>query len=116
MKKVYAIKDVKADCFLTPFTSENDATASRALGGIVNDRQSMFGQHPEDYVVYHVGSFDQTSGQLVGEDTPRYAFSCTQLVQVAAGGCAVNLSGTLPEGTADKIVGGKKDGHVSKSE
>lgn len=114
MKKVYAIKDVKADCFLTPFTSENDATASRALGGIVNDKQSMFGQHPEDYVVYHVGQFDQASGQLVGEDTPRYAFSLAQLVQIAPGGCAVNISGTLPTDTAEKI-GGKKDGHDTKS-
>jgi len=97
MKKLYAIKDVKANCFLTPFTSENDATASRALGGIVNDKQSMFGLHPEDYVVYHVGSFDQQSGSVVGEPTPVYAFSCTQLVQVVPGGCAVNISGTYPQ-------------------
>ena len=90
------LRDVKADCFLTPFTSENDATASRALGGIVNDKQSMFGQHPADYVVYCVGTFDQSSGQLVGEDTPRYAFSLTQLVQIATAGHTVDISGTLP--------------------
>lgn len=81
IKKIFCILDEKANAFLTPFVSENAATATRALQGAANDKQSFLGLYPEDYSVYELGSFDDQTGVIVPASKREYCFRILDLVQ-----------------------------------
>jgi len=74
---VYSIYDIKALAFLQPFFSLNDRTACRAVGAVVNDAGTLLAKHPEDFVLFHVGEYEDTKGLLSGKPVP------TQVCMVA---------------------------------
>ena len=54
----YVIMDDKLDFYNVPFYFINDDVCLRALANIVNNDESHgFYKYPEDYTLYHVGSF-----------------------------------------------------------
>lgn len=80
MKMMYALFDKKAKAYLTPFFSENSATAMRTLVGPANSRESFLGVYPDDYDVYILGDFDEQSGKVNGIN-PEYVFRIADLVR-----------------------------------
>ena len=75
----YCVLDRKAGVFNTPYFLINDAVAVRQLNILVNDKSSMIGKFPEDYILYCVGKFDMLKGKLVAEDFPREIIQAIQL-------------------------------------
>lgn len=65
IQKMFAVRDTKAQAFLQPFFSSANGSALRAMGDAVNDGKSPFSAHPEDYILYEVGSFDDNTAELV---------------------------------------------------
>lgn len=65
---IFAIKDSKGECFLSPFMMRTDGEAIRAFDTVVKRGDSELSQHPEDYFLYRVGSFDVLTGILVCEE------------------------------------------------
>lgn len=64
--KCYAILDAKiADFHLAIFDIKNEG-AMRQFSDAVNDQQTRWNKHPEDYSLWYVGEFDTTKGSLVG--------------------------------------------------
>lgn len=62
---VYAVRDIKTG-FLTPTLDQNDVSAARNFEhAVLNNRDSLFFSHPEDYALFCVGSFDTDSGELL---------------------------------------------------
>lgn len=82
--KVYAVLDVKMNLFLPPFTSRNTGTAIRAFGDMYNNPASPFGKHPEDYVLYEIGSMDCEKGTLTGSN-PHVIAKALDFVKVSSG-------------------------------
>ena len=66
MKKLYTVYDRKSKAFFSPFTSENDDTAKRMLASSVNSSGTMISQYPEDYDLFMIGSFSETTGCVTG--------------------------------------------------
>ena len=64
MLNCYAIYDKKALSFATPFFAVNDDVAMRSFEDLVRDRRSLVSQHPEDFALHLVGSFEPESGRL----------------------------------------------------
>lgn len=62
---VYSIYDLKACVYGTPYFILNDQVAIRMFSDLVNDERSNVYRHPEDYVLYVVGSFDDSSGEIM---------------------------------------------------
>lgn len=62
--KMYAVYDGKAEAFYAPFPAPNDQLAARWLEEMVNDLDTVFGKHPEDFTLYHIGFFDSKTGEL----------------------------------------------------
>lgn len=62
--QIYTIRDVRTQAYIRPFFLQNDAVMKRALIDALNDENSTFSIHPEDYACYHVGQFDDTTGIL----------------------------------------------------
>lgn len=68
LRQLFSVFDKKAERFFPPFPSDNVATACRSFLQLLKDPQSVLAQHPEDYVLYRVGDYDERSGDLVRLD------------------------------------------------
>lgn len=66
---LYAIYDSKAEAHLQPFFLPNKAVAIRAAADCVNDPNHQFAQHPEDYALVELATFDN----LTGDITPNHS-------------------------------------------
>jgi len=64
----YTIWDSKADAYITPFFSVNDKVATRSFASACNDEGHDFHRHAEDYTLFRVATFDQTTGDTVLEN------------------------------------------------
>lgn len=58
----YAIYDRKALIYHMPYFAITNAVAVRTLSDAVSDPNSTFSRHPNDYVLYDVGEFDDSNG------------------------------------------------------
>lgn len=61
---MFVIRDKKAMAYLPPFILPNDAMAIRTFGDCINDPKHKFGQHPEDYSLYSISTFEDCTGKL----------------------------------------------------
>lgn len=55
---VFSVFDAKAEIFSQPVLSVTKGTMMRTLMDIMNDPNHPYAKHPEDYVLYFVGEFD----------------------------------------------------------
>lgn len=78
--QVFAIKDLKADCFLTPFFARNIPEAIRSVSGAVNDNQSQLNKFSGDFAVYSLGYLDQKTGQMIPMEQPLHLIPCSDLL------------------------------------
>lgn len=62
--EIFAIFDDKAKAFMTPFFMHNQAMASRTFKHTVNDPSHQFSRSPEDFNLFCLGTFDDSSGKL----------------------------------------------------
>lgn len=63
---VVAIRDAKAEMFGNPFYSTTVGSAVRGFDDEVNrahEENGMF-RHPEDYALWHIGSYDNRTGKF----------------------------------------------------
>lgn len=61
---VFSVRDQKAEAYLRPFMTETKGLAVRTFSDSVNDPQSPMHKHADDYTLFHVGEFDQITGEL----------------------------------------------------
>lgn len=54
---MFSIFDSKAGIYNVPFASPNSATARRMFAMNVNEVGSMINAHPEDFILFLVGSY-----------------------------------------------------------
>lgn len=64
MLNVYAIYDTAISAYSQPFYSHTNGSALRAFSDHVNDPNSNVNKHPQDYSLFHLGSFDDQTGAL----------------------------------------------------
>jgi len=62
---LYSIYDTVAEVFNKPFTDINDASAIRAFSQSVGEQKNK-----NDYVLYHIGGFDDNSGSITSDKAP----------------------------------------------
>lgn len=67
MKKMYAVRDVKAGYFLPPFLMLTDGEALRAFEEASINPQTPIGQHPEDFQLFFLGDYDEITGIISTE-------------------------------------------------
>lgn len=63
---ICAVRDRAADAFMRPFAIPSAAMAVRTFRDEVNraDQSNEMYRHPEDYDLYEIGSFDDSSGVI----------------------------------------------------
>lgn len=70
MLAIFSIRDAKSETFHRPITATTKGEALRAFMDEANDPQSMIHKHKEDFYLYQLGHFDETSGMLKPFETP----------------------------------------------
>ena len=68
---VFSIYDNKASAFASPFLQANEEMALRGIRTVISSQpEQMMSQYPEDFELYYLGTFDDQSGEFVGQ-TPK---------------------------------------------
>lgn len=79
-KLLISVKDSKAESWSVPAASDNKATALRDFGSLVADGRTLVGQHPSDFDLYVVGTFDLITG-LVESRIPEHLANGSDFVK-----------------------------------
>ncbi len=61
---MFAIYDAKTEAYLQPFFLPTVGSATRAFETACNDSNTQFFNNPEDYTLFQIGEFDQTSATV----------------------------------------------------
>jgi len=62
--KVFTVYDSAARKYLEPFFAETVEVACRMFRALVNKDGHQFNRFPEDYTLFHIGSYNDDEGQL----------------------------------------------------
>lgn len=79
--KAYSIRDSKAEVFNTPFFSKTHGEAERNFQQLTKDSNSMVNKYPEDYDLYHLGTYDDSTGTFEALDTPQHMVKAISLIK-----------------------------------
>jgi len=77
---LYRVLDTKAEAYNKPIVFETDGVAIRAAAEAVNDTENPISRNPEDYILFHVGSFENFPADIVPCE-PRSVCSFIDLVE-----------------------------------
>jgi len=77
---LYTIYDSKEEIYHQPFFLLNEAVALRQFGDMANDKDSKISKHPEDYTLWHLGSYEDSSATLTPLKTKKCIAHANELV------------------------------------
>lgn len=61
---IYAINDAQVSAFSQPFFSQTNGAALRAFSDHVNEKGTQPNKHPQDYSLWHLGTFNDDDGTI----------------------------------------------------
>lgn len=62
--QICAIRDRAIDAFGQPIFVTHTGAAVRSFADEINNQQSELAKHPEDYDLYHLGTYDAETGAI----------------------------------------------------
>jgi len=68
--KIFAVRDVKAGCYLRPLAESHAPGALRAFEVAVNSPDSTFSRHPDDFALHELADFCSQTGKLTVHNDP----------------------------------------------
>lgn len=78
--KAYTLYDVKSLTYSQPFFAPTHGAAIRIVQDVANDMNTAIGRHPNDYVLYCVGGFDDQTSVLNHLDPREHVIDVAALV------------------------------------
>lgn len=78
--RAFCIYDQKAKAYMSPFFMGEVGQATRAFTDMAASADHLIGKHPEDYVLFEVGSFDDHTGLIAPFATPELVISALQVL------------------------------------
>lgn len=79
--RVFTIHDSASSAFMRPFFSQAPGAAIREFSDLVNGEKHPVSSHPEDYTLYEIGKFDESTGKLTACEPISLGNGVTFLVQ-----------------------------------
>lgn len=68
--KVFSVYDVGVEAYMNPFFMRSRGEALRAFSNLCNDPQTSMFKNPEDYTLFELASYDDSTGKFTNETTP----------------------------------------------
>ena len=62
--KIYAVFNSKSEAYSLPFYYQHEGQATRTFSDWVNDSNTPYGKHPEDYTLFAIGEYDEVTGSI----------------------------------------------------
>lgn len=62
--KIFAIYDNKAEAFMQPYFAHNAAVGTRTFSDNVQNHDTIFNKHPNDFVLFEIAEFDDQTGEI----------------------------------------------------
>ena len=75
---IFSVYDRAILSYLPPFTLRTVGEAKRQLLDTVKDENHQFSQHPSDFHLVQVGSFNDSSGTIEAFDPPVLIMKCDE--------------------------------------
>lgn len=82
IKRIFGIFDIKAEVYLNPFFETTTGQATRAFSDAINQPDSPFGRHPNDFSLRELGTFENESGVLVSHRQPIHVAEAIQFINI----------------------------------
>lgn len=79
--EIFSMYDQRAGAFITPFFLPNLAMALRGIKSAAESETHMFHKHPNDFALYKLGSFDDSSAKLETLMQPEHIGLVSQIVE-----------------------------------
>lgn len=70
--KIFALYDEKAITYARPFFLPHKGQAIRLFSDLATDSSQEIGRHPEDYSLYHLGTYDDITGRFENLQVPEF--------------------------------------------
>lgn len=70
---IYSVYDIAAMLYQKPFVAGTHGEVTRSFADIVQDEKHPIGQHPEDYTLYSLGTFNDATGEITPNDPEKIA-------------------------------------------
>lgn len=83
-KLIYSVYDSKIKAYGQIFLQMSEGEALRSFTDIVNDPQSIFNKHPEDYTLFEIGTWDYTEGKINCHNTPKSIIKASTVLKPLA--------------------------------
>ncbi len=68
--QIFSVYDSKVEAYLQPFFMPTKGAAMRAIADTLTIVDHQFAKHPEDYTLFHLGSFDDAKAFFEMRSTP----------------------------------------------
>lgn len=81
IQKMYSIRDSKGDFFGPILLQNTELEAERTFSTLANDPKTSIAQHPEDYDLYYLGEFNNTTGKVNPLDSPHHVIKAINTVR-----------------------------------
>lgn len=81
LHKLFAIRDSKGEMYTPPFCKATFGLAEREFSELANNPQSQIGKHPEDFDLYQLGDYEDTTGKLQLLDSPQHLVKAVNLLR-----------------------------------
>lgn len=79
LHKMYSIRDMKSETYGPPHAAPTHGAAERNFGTLVNQKETTIHQHPGDYDLFYIGTYDDNSGKFTALDAPEHIISAASL-------------------------------------
>lgn len=82
--QMFAVRDNKLEAYGQPFLAKNQSHAVRLIGELVNkDLENNFHKYPQDFTLFAIGEYDDSTGLCQSEDTPKAVMGLWEMKQEA---------------------------------
>jgi hypothetical protein len=70
VSSIFSVYDSKAEFYLFPMVFKSKGEAIRSFTAAASDKETNIGKYPEDFVLFEVGTFDDSNCKYILLDTP----------------------------------------------
>jgi len=79
--EIFSILDIKTNVFNTPWFSRTQPDGVRSFKSVANDPSSFISKYPDDYHLYHLGTYEDTAGAFELAPKPLFITSGRHVVE-----------------------------------
>lgn len=99
---IYSVFDITAELYGAPFLLMNDSLAQRSIAEAARNPNTEISKYPGEYVLYHIGAYDDETAMLEAAPAPRRICSAQHAKRIYKAETMASQSGTEEPGESEE--------------